>query len=241
MNRLHTWLWMCAAACVLLPAQLEAKPPVVLELFTSQGCPSCPPADEVFGKLIDDNRDIIALSFHVDYWDRQGWKDPYSLAESTARQNDYADAMHSTKLFTPQVIVNGSASFIGTKQHDIRQAMNEARRSEAPYLPVALDPTAEGMRVTITPQAEGNIRGEADIWLVAYEKEGSTRVRRGANWGKTLNHYHSVRQILYLGKWHENAVAIDLDFKPDTEFAAILLQRPDGGRIIGASQLRLKN
>lgn len=222
----------------LLPLPAAAGP-VVVELFTSQGCVACPPADEIFGELIEEHDDILALSFHVDYWDQRGWKDPFSLPEATDRQRSYAGAMGSSRLFTPQVVVDGQWSFIGTKKKAISEAIRERRHDDDPTLPVTLEKTAKGLKVQVMPDKEHDIRGEADIWLATYSGTDSTRVQRGENWGHTLTNHRSVKQMLYLGKWNENPLTLDLDFVPDAEGAAVLVQRPNGGRIVGAAMLKL--
>lgn len=224
----------------LLPFSAHAEGrPLVLELFTSQGCSACPPADKVMSELIEDNPDMLMLSFHVDYWDRLGWKDPYSLPAATDRQKAYANTVAAKKIFTPQAMINGEWSFIGTKHGDISDALDEARDDESPYLPVTLAQTPTGLEIKITPEADNAVRGTASIWLIGYSGATTNRIGRGENRGIEVINHNNVQQLMYLGEWHENAVALTLDFVPEADFAAVIVQRP-ASKILGAASVALQ-
>ncbi|MHC8508322.1 MAG: DUF1223 domain-containing protein [Rhodospirillales bacterium] len=215
--------------------------PVVVELYTSQGCSSCPPADANLGELAQAG-DIIGLSFHVDYWDYIGWKDPFAKPEHGERQRDYAAHMGKRSVYTPQMIIQGAEDVVGSRERDIKRAIAAARR--APKLPVSLK-RADGGAVVITlPGASGagvgaGAVGEpADVILIGYDTFHETRVKRGENAGRTLGHFNVVRAMWAVGEWTGAAQTITAPAPEAGDGGvAVLVQARGGGRILGAAQI----
>ncbi|EME69543.1 hypothetical protein H261_12854 [Paramagnetospirillum caucaseum] len=221
------------AGPLLLGAAAGAEPmPVVVELFTSQGCSSCPPADRLLGELAK-RPGIITLAYHIDYWDRLGWKDPFSLKSATARQNAYVAAMGLKTLYTPQMVINGTTDVVGF---------------DRPAVLAALDATRDGMPVHLS-RADGTLTIElgagapAEVSLVAYSGETETRVTRGENAGRILKDTSIVRAVHPLGRWDgtPKAIRFDLSALPDSaSTVAVLVQGPGLGRILGAATIPLR-
>jgi hypothetical protein len=211
---------------------LAAERPVLVELFTSQGCSSCPPADALLGELAQRD-DVLPLGFHVDYWDRLGWKDPYASAEATRRQRHYAAQLDSATVYTPQMVIDGSTDVVGSDRAGVLQAI-AAARAAAQAVPVALAIDEDGMRVTVA--AGGAEARHATLWLVGFDRHHVTQVGAGENGGRSLAEWNIVRSLAQLGEW-QGAVyetTIPAAKLAGYERVAVLLQET-GGRIIGAA------
>lgn len=213
----------------------------VVELFTSQGCSSCPPADRVLGKLIDSRGDIVALELHVDYWDdlvyglAGRWPDPFSDSAYTRRQRSYKQRglEGNNGVYTPQVVVDGRAAVVGSNQRAIEQLLERAPPRAAR---VSLDRSAGSMRATIA----GTGTGAAEVWFYRFDLRRVTTIEGGENKGKTLTNHHVVRAMRRLGEWRGGAreyVVDDLYLNED-EGCAVVVQRPDQGEILGAASCR---
>lgn len=216
-----------ALAASTLAAAAAERRPVVVELFTSQGCSSCPPAN---ANLITLSRrpDVLALSFSVTYWDRLGWKDVFGKPEFTDRQETYEPALGQRGPFTPQIVVDGRASAVGQNLSEVEGLISASRRSGGPDL------TLDGAKVAIGKG--GAPAGGADVWLVRYDPGVSeTPVRRGENAGRTLAHAHVVRELRRLGGWSGAAATIALPRGPEGLRTAILVQGEGGGPILAAA------
>lgn len=175
-----------------------ASGPVLVELFTSQGCSSCPPADKVLSAL-GSRQDVIPLAFHVDYWDYIGWKDPFASPSWSNRQRDYATAMDSTRIYTPQLVVNGRAHLVGSNRSGVDDAITEARK-KAPLgeLKVALEPVADKrgrLRATIAWKPAPGAAGSWSLMAALFENGLDTQVGRGENGGRKLHNDHIVRLL----------------------------------------------
>jgi len=203
--------------------------PVVVELYTSQGCSSCPPADALLGELAGASN-VIALAFHVDYWDSIGWRDRFSMPEATQRQRGYVERLNLSTAFTPQAVIDGRESFVGSDRRRIMAALAAAPEA----IPVTLDIARGELNVLI---AEASDRGAFDVNLVAYLPQASTAIGRGENSGRTLAEFNIVRQFRRLGTWtgHQSAFQVPLaSFPPDATRVAVLIQRQGQGSIEGA-------
>jgi hypothetical protein len=204
------------------PAAHAETRPVVVELFTSQGCSTCPPADVFLAELATNPR-ILALGFHVDYWDRLGWKDPLSAPGSTARQHAYARWFGDNEVYTPQMVVDGKREFVGSDRKAILSA-------------IAPEPVA-ATSVTFSPDrksvAIGSGAGRGNIILARYVLERTNPVPKGENAGRTAKDVHGVTAIRTLGGWTGAAQSFDIDPPAANEGVAILVQAEDGG-ILGA-------
>jgi hypothetical protein len=212
-----------------------ATAPVVVELFTSQGCSSCPPADALLGELAG-RQNVIALGFHVDYWDSIGWRDPYSMPEATERQRRYVEALRLSSAFTPQAVIGGRRSLLGSDRQVIAAA---TAQGTAPSVPVEAAVMQNELVVSLP---DGSDRRDHDVTLVAYLPQATTRVGRGENSGRTLVDFNIVRYFRRLGAWTGKAVTwrVRLDSLPrDATRAAILVQEANQGAIAGAAAIAL--
>jgi hypothetical protein len=223
---------LVGAVLVSLPATparaADAAHPTVIELFQSQGCSSCPPANANVMAL-SGRPDILALSFQVTYWDQLGWKDTFGAPEYTARQWDYARGLGHAEVFTPQVVVNGRADVVGVRPGEIERAALQADRGTGgPRLTFA----SGRVMVGAAPLA-----GPADVWLVRYDPRViQVPIRRGENGGRTLPHRNVVRALVRLGAWSGPERAFDLPPAAPGLDTAILVQAGRGGPILAAAR-----
>jgi hypothetical protein len=184
-------------------APTAAATPVLVELFTSEGCSSCPPADALLSRLGRTQpvrgADIIALEEHVDYWDRLGWKDPFSSETATARQGEYGEAFGGRQVYTPQMIVDGRAEFVGSSDTDALRAIRAASQAPKPYIQLSWE-TGDSLAIHIEPLTNASAGDGAQLFLVVAENMLHSDVKRGENAGHALEHNGVVRQLLPLGK-----------------------------------------
>ncbi len=230
---LGTMLRVISAAGLLafaIPAA-AAERPIVVELFTAQGCSSCPPADELLNDFARTRPDLLPLSFHVDYWNRLGWNDPFSSPEATERQRVYASRATDPTLFTPEMVVDGTTSVIGSDANQVDEALDAAADAAVTLAPVTLAATPGGVVITV-----GAGTGRADIVLIGFDRSRTTAVRRGENVGRTLTESNIVRSIDTVGSWTGSALTLTQK-RPAGQAMAVLLTAPDG-RIVGAATAR---
>jgi hypothetical protein len=177
--------------------------PVLVELFTSEGCSSCPPADALLSRLGRTQpvhgADIIVLEEHVDYWDRLGWKDPFSSEAATARQNEYGEAFGGREVYTPQMIVDGRAEFVGSSDTDALRTIRAASQVPKPAIQLAWE-KGDTLTIHIEPLSNAGQRDGQQLFLVVAENMLHSNVKRGENAGRALEHNGVVRQLLPLGK-----------------------------------------
>lgn len=210
--------------------------PVVVELFTSQGCSSCPPADEYLGEL-SRRSDVLALSYHVDYWNYIGWTDPFGSKAASQRQRDYAKHLNLRYVYTPQMVINGAAEGIGSERETIEALIKTAERDAPARQPISVTRNTDG-RLAVHVDA-GAASEPATVMLIGFDREHVTSVLRGENEGRTLREYQVVRSCEPLGTWRGEA--LDFALAPDQAGGdggvAVLLQTSTG-RIIGAALLK---
>jgi hypothetical protein len=220
-------LLLLAVAVMIRPAQASERP-IVVELFTSEGCSSCPPADKLLAELAG-RSDVLALSFHIDYWDRLGWKDPYSSHEATERQNRYARLLNLGSVYTPQIIVDGKWQAVGSDRTDVEHALDRARRSRK-EIPVtlALDHGRTHVNVSAVDVAAGS------VLLIGFDRRHVTAVRRGENSGRTLAHVDVVRGVEEIARVNSRAGEIDAPIPWACDRIAAIVQAADG-RILGVA------
>ena len=212
-------------SCVTPGWAADAAHPAVVELFQSQGCSSCPPANAHVLALIG-RPDILALSWQVTYWDYLGWRDSFGDRAFTARQYDYARGLGHDGVFTPQVVVNGRADVVGTQDGEIEALLQRADRGDSgPLVTISSD------RVDI-----GTGAGAADVVLVRYApRTVQVSVLRGENGGVTLPHRNVVREVRVLGRWTGQATHFTLPIAPRAALkTAVLVQSGAGGPILAA-------
>jgi hypothetical protein len=210
-------------------AGLAAERPVVVELFTSQGCSSCPPANAYLNELSKQRRDVLALAFHVTYWDRLGWRDPFSLETATQRQDVYGRRFGDGS-YTPEIVVDGAASMVGSDRGDVGSAIENAKRNSRTAAAVSVTKSGEQLSIEV-----GAGSGSGRILLIGFDHEHTTAIGRGENSGRTLTEANVVRSIRPVGQWSGSALRINERF-PEGQGVAVVLEAPDG-RIIGATRL----
>lgn len=231
MRNILPFLLLSAIPAGAQPA--KAAQPIVVELFTSQGCSSCPPADALLAELAH-SPNILALGFHVTYWDRLGWQDPYALPAATARQRDYRAKFGLDYVYTPQIIVNGRLQAVGSDRPAVTAALNQARQAIGSEIPLTL--TAEGNGLAVQA-GSGPLRPEqATLLLIGFDPIHETPVHAGENTGRTLREANIVRSLQPVGTWSGTAIALHVARPPGTS-VALLLQAPDG-HLLGAASLR---
>lgn len=206
------------------PAAAEQRP-IVVELFTSQGCSSCPPADALLNELAQ-RPDVLPLAFHVTYWDRLGWRDPFSLDLATNRQRAYQGLLGTETIYTPQMIVEGHIDVVGSDRSGVRTALAASARPAG----VPITVSANGGQLSFSIGAG---TGEARVLLVGYDAARRTAVPRGENAGHQLSESNIVRSLAVLGAWQGQSITLASPI-PAAERAAVILQARDG-RILGAA------
>ena len=225
-------LTMVAFATVAFTGIADAQPrPAVVELFTSEGCNSCPPAEAYVGELAG-RPDVLALAFHVDYWDDLGWRDRFGLSQAVERQRNYASKLRLGSVYTPQVVVDGNADYVGSDRSSIDRALRDSRQG----LPVALSVSPDEISIRIEPGTQAGVRG--DVVLVSYLRKAVTPIGRGENAGRTLAEYNIVRSVQTLGHWDgvsQEFRAKVASLPSDATDVAVLVQAPGQGAILSAA------
>jgi hypothetical protein len=219
---------------------------VVVELFTSEGCSSCPPADELLGHLRQDlaskNIQVIPLGFHVDYWNSLGWKDRFSSAEFSQRQEQYARSLRVDGPYTPQMVVDGELEFVGNSAGQAQRAISQAaNQPEAAEVKISV-----GSADQLTVHVESPVStGDANVMLAITEDNLTTKVGSGENGGRTLHHAAVVRELRLLGRLHDGSFEANVPIKVEKEWkredmrAAVFVQQGSNGKIQGAASVAL--
>src|SRR3984957_813613 len=207
----------------------DAARPTVIELFQSQGCSSCPPAEASVG-AVSDRADVLALSFEVDYWDRLGWKDTFSKAAWTARQYAYARAMGEGGVYTPQVVVNGRVAGDALEPGSLAGLMSRGDRG-------ASGPSVGFSGGAVTVGAGPAPAGGAEVWLARFIPHAvEVTIPRGENAGHTLPYTHVVREMVLLGKWRGEAASFSVPGGNPTLAEAAIVQANGSGPILAAAK-----
>ena len=241
--RLSAGAWTALVLALASPA--TAEPPAsatktVLELFTSQGCSSCPPADALlaqFGKTPG----LVTLSYSVDYWNYLGWHDTLSSPANSARQRDYARVRGDGSVYTPQMVVNGLTHVNGSNEAAIEMAMRSAlKRLQDVKVPVNMHAEDDTLVIGIGAAPEKSDQRAATVWLAIAKKEATVAITRGENRGRKLSYHHPVKELTPVGMWKGEAMTLRLPLK---EFKArggdclvTLLQVENAGPILGAAE-----
>ena len=212
---------------------LAAAQNVVVELFTSQGCSSCPPADEIIRKLVDEDN-VIVLGWHVDYWDYLGWKDEFSRPENTQRQMGYRDRWNLRSLYTPQAVIHGEAQIIGSDERKVRMYIDQF---QADGSPLDLNLSRTGNTANIRVSAKGSGLPAADIYFVKIIPETSTEIARGENAGKTIKYVNVVEEMIWVADWNGRSTkSVSAPFDGGSDYV-VLIQAKEFGPILGAEYL----
>lgn len=221
-----------AAPLLTTKAQAASDKPVLVELFTSQGCSSCPAADKLAASLIG----ATVVSFNVDYWDYLGWRDTLAKPEYTQRQLDYAKSRGDNDVYTPQMIIDGTAHAVGSSQAAVTNAISAASKTQA-RLPMTL--TANDMELIVDLGA-GEAVGEATLWLMAIAPSVLVKVERGENAGQKIAYHNVVRKLVPAGMWNGQAAKLTFPSKGiitgDIKMCLAVLQMGKVGQVLGMAQ-----
>jgi hypothetical protein len=234
---------VCAIVAMIRPA--SAEPRAVVELFTSQGCSSCPPADKIIGELAKDPS-VIALSMPIDYWDYLGWKDTLADARFSARQKAYSHMRGDRDVYTPQVVVNGSLHVIGSDRDKIDGAINETKKGEVMSVPVTVTLHGRQINVAVAASQAISATGQGEIWICSISKEVPISIGRGENRGQQVVYHNVVRNWLKVGDWTGIAgnwtVPMENIARDDVDAAVVYVQdgnRDKPGPMLGAAYTSL--
>jgi hypothetical protein len=236
---------LAIATLIGVAPEANAEPRAVVELFTSQGCSSCPPADALLGKLAHDPN-MIALTLAIDYWDYIGWKDTLAIPGHANRQKAYSKMRGDRGVYTPQVIVNGSTQALGSDQAEIERAIGQSHHASATLsVPVSIK-VADG-RLTVDAPAGKGTDEHAEVWLCPVSSAVPVAIGRGENHGRTITYHNAVRRWIRLGEWNGAAASWSIslkDLKSDgADKAAVLLQSGSASRpgpMLGAAMTALQ-
>lgn len=226
-----------------IPAIAETRTPVLVELFTSEGCSSCPPADKLLADIERrqpiPNAQVFVLSEHVDYWNRLGWRDPFSTRGFSERQSSYADAFKNNGVYTPQMVVDGHAEFVGSDGSKAREAIMAAANEPKAHIEV----TAGDKLIVNVDKVPGN--ADSDVLLAITEANLRIDVKNGENSGRMLAHTGVVRRLTVLGRTHDGTFSaqvspqIAADWKRGDLQAVIFVQDRHTKHILGATSIKL--
>ena len=206
----------------------SSRAPVLMELFTSEGCSSCPPADRLLESL---DPQAIVLSEHVDYWDHLGWRDPFSGHANTRRQEAYARGFGIDGPYTPQMVIDGITEFVGNDERRATLEIGRARSREK--IGVRLSRTAAGVRVQIDPAAKAS-----DVWLALADDSGTSQVTAGENQGHSLHHVAILRSLRKIGAVKRGiAFAQTIDIPPGAGRVIVFVQDSGLGKVYGVGML----
>lgn len=237
--RLPLWFALAGLAAGLrMPAAHAGEPPrpVVVELFTSQGCSSCPPADALLGQLTR-RQDVLALSLPITYWDMLGWKDTLASKANTDRQKTYAAQMGRGGVYTPQMIIDGINDVVGSREPAVEAAIS-MREADMQAVPVTVTLSPAEIHVDVGA-AKGDPQGDATIWMFRVRPEATVKIGAGENSGRTVSYYHVVRSVEAIGLWKGKPVSLDLPRNAMgdglKDGIAVVVQSRGYGRVIGAS------
>lgn len=244
-------LAVLAPAAVVAQGEADAMQPMaprpvtaVIELFTSQGCSSCPAADALLKDIAASNKSVMALTLPVDIWDYIGWKDTLATPKNSERQRAYSRLLGSGPVYTPQMVIDGVTQTIGSDAREVDKALAQATSVVAErYMPVRLFSHRNSVIIELGDAERSTPVKEATIWLAMVQKSATVQIKRGENEGKTLTYHNVVQELTPVGVWSGKAATIQLlrsaFMRPDIEDMVVLIQEADYGPIIGAAWLGL--
>ncbi len=233
---------MASSAPSASAKEASSPPKIVLELFTSQGCSSCPRADALFPYFIG-RKDVIALSMSVDYWDYIGWRDTLAKPVFTARQRAYGSRIGDGIIYTPEIVVDGRAHFNGSDKRAIDKMIERRKKALAGQPWVSLDVTTHNdmLHVAVGEKTDGMNVDKATVWMALFSKKKSVKITRGENRGRLLSYHNVVRELTPIGRWTGDKMLLKLPKKQIMQRGAdgcvILLQNGDGGPIIASAEM----
>jgi hypothetical protein len=247
-NSISRWsgaLGVCVIVAIIRPAD-ASEPRAVVELFTSQGCSSCPPADNIIGELAKDPS-IIALSMPIDYWDYLGWKDTLADARFSARQKAYSHMLSDRGVYTPQVIVNGSAHVIGSDRAGIEGAIGDTQKADGVMsVPVTMTLSGKQINVSVAASGKGPTSMHGEVWICSVTREIPISIGRGENRGREITYHNVVRNLLKVGDWNGSSgswtVPLENISREGVDAAVVYVQdgtRDKPGPMLGAAYTSL--
>ena len=247
-NYISRWsgaLGVCAIVAIIRPA--HAEPRAVVELFTSQGCSSCPPADQIIGELAKDPS-VIALSLPIDYWDYLGWKDTLADSRFTARQKAYSNMRGEREVYTPQVVVNGSAHVIGSDRARIESAIEETKKADAVMsVPISMTLAGKQINISVAASGKGPAAAHGEVWICSISKAVPIAIGRGENRGREITYHNVVRNLLKVGDWNGASdswtVPLENIYREGVDAAVVYVQhgnRDKPGPMLGAAYTSLR-
>ena len=247
-NCISRWsgaLGVCAIVAIIRPA--HAEPRAVVELFTSQGCSSCPPADQIIGELAKDPS-VIALSLPIDYWDYLGWKDTLADSRFSARQKAYSNMRGEREVYTPQVVVNGSAHVIGSDRARIESAIEETKKADAVMsVPISMTLAGKQINISVAASGKGPAAAHGEVWICSISKAVPIAIGRGENRGREITYHNVVRNLLKVGDWNGASdswtVPLENIYREGVDAAVVYVQdgnRDKPGPMLGAAYTSLR-
>jgi hypothetical protein len=237
-------LGVCAIVAIIRPA--HADPRAVVELFTSQGCSSCPPADRIIGELAKDPS-IIALSMPIDYWDYLGWKDTLADARFSERQKAYSHMRGDREVYTPQVVVNGSTHVVGSDRAGIESAIGSTKKADGVMsVPVTMTLSGKEINVSVAASSRGPAAMHGEVWICSISKAIPISIGRGENRGREITYHNVVRNLLKVGDWNGSSgswtVPLENVSREGVDAAVVYVQdgnREKPGPMLGAAYTSL--
>ena len=215
--------------CFMPAIALAGERPIVVELFTSQGCSSCPPANAFLNELSRERSDVLPLAFHVTYWDRLGWKDSFSLEAATTRQDSYGHRFGDGS-YTPEMVVDGMVGLVGSHRDEVNAAIEHAKRGQNTATGVNVDKAGENVAIRI-----GSGVGRGRVLLIGFDHQHTTKIGRGENGGRTLTESNVVWSIRQVSIWSGKSLEISERY-PEGQDVAVVIEATEGG-IVGAARL----
>jgi hypothetical protein len=235
MRKIITAVLVTASAVFAAPSFAGSKVTGVVELFTSQGCSSCPPADKILTKLKSEPG-LLVLAWHVDYWDYLGWKDTLGVKGATERQRSYAASFQTSSVYTPEAVVNGAAGMVGSRESQIRSALGSV---PFPAYEVSIQKSGSGLSVSL-PKADLN-GASTIVELINFIPKSQVEIERGENTGETINYPNAVTKVKKLGVWDGSAKSFEAAAAKSGQGSAVLirtvLSTGGAGPVIGAAVL----
>ena len=213
----------------------RADSPILVELFTSQGCSSCPPADDYLGELARRD-DVVALSLHVDYWDYLGWRDIFGKAAHTARQRAYAAAMKERMVYTPQIVVQGREAMVGSQTKKVDDAIG---RQIAADTQARIELSVESGKVMARLSPIDGARAKGDVLMVWFNQVEQVSIRAGENRGRDLTYHNVVAGWSDLGRWDGGKAELSAPKPMDADGVAVFVQDGVGGPVLCVAKLML--
>jgi hypothetical protein len=234
-------LAVALSLCAISVGAGPVRRPVVVELYTSQGCASCVPADALLAKLTK-RADVIPMSLSVTYWDMLGWKDTLASETYTRRQKAYAEAMGHSAVYTPQIIVDGTSDIVGSREQAVLAAIDSrARSGDGDDVPVSLRETPDSLHIAIGATADRGIKTPATVWMFHLKSAATVAIGGGENDGHTMTYHNVVGDLKAVGQWKGEPLAIDLPRSGmeglPHDGVIVTVQSGGYGKVVGAAML----